>query len=207
MIDRFNDFQNYSLTKKLPSINSAKIAPALSSVVKIVFSGPESSGKTTRAQQLSRDLKYPWVAEYAREYLSEQSEPYTQADLLRIAQGQIAAEEKALSTSPDLLFCDTDLLTIKIWSEVKYGNCDPWIEEQVRSRPYDHYLLCAPDIPWTPDPLRENPYDRRALFVRYVSSLCQLERPFTVIAGKPAKRLATAHAVIRDVLEQHLEKV
>ncbi len=202
MLEGKRHFYSTSITNE-----SVKIIHALSSVAKIVFTGPESSGKTTLAQHLSKELNYPWVSEYARNFLTHLNRSYTEADLLDIARGQIAAEDAALAQSPQLLLCDTDLLTIKIWSEVKYGHCHPWIEQQVRERPYQHYLLCAPDLPWEPDPLREHPQDRRTLFVRYVSTLCQLKKPFTVVAGKADQRRATAHAVIKDVLDRQLVKV
>ena len=68
----------------------------MSSVAKIVLTGPESSGKTTLAQFLSRELDHPWVPEFAREYLTQINRPYTSTDLLEIARGQIQAEEQAL---------------------------------------------------------------------------------------------------------------
>ena len=32
----------------------------------------------------------------------------------------------------DILICDTDLITIKIWSEYKYGECENWIVQRSR---------------------------------------------------------------------------
>ena len=44
-------------------------------VKRIVLFGPESTGKTTLAKQLSEKYDVPWVAEYAREYLQEKWDP------------------------------------------------------------------------------------------------------------------------------------
>ena len=113
-------------------------------MLKIIITGPESCGKTTLARQLSAHFQTPLVEEYARIFFEEKQTPqYNAADLLKIAMGQSAAEKQAertllaqfpskkASNSPNLILCDTDLLTIKIWSEEKYGRCDPWIIERI----------------------------------------------------------------------------
>lgn len=53
----------------------------------IVITGPESSGKTTLANQLSAYWKVPLVKEVARDYLKE-IYSYQQHDLLEIAKQQ-----------------------------------------------------------------------------------------------------------------------
>jgi nicotinamide riboside kinase len=72
---------------------------ALSKPYIITIVGPESSGKTTLARQLSQILKVPWVPEYAREYLSGLGRPYEEQDLSVIAEGQL----KAISSVGDEL--------------------------------------------------------------------------------------------------------
>ena len=55
-----------------------------------------------------------------------------------------------------LLLCDTDAITVRIWSEEKFGRCDPrWSSSPRNGRTTGHWLLCRPDIPWEPDQLRE----------------------------------------------------
>ena len=39
--------------------------------LKIAFTGPESSGKSTLSSWLSAEIKLPLIEEYAREYLTE----------------------------------------------------------------------------------------------------------------------------------------
>ena len=121
----------------------------------IVITGPESSGKTTLTKALAKELNMGYTEEYAREYLNNNSN-YSQKDLLLIAQGQLL-EEKA-NLNPTAIH-DTDLITIKIWSEYKYNYCDPWIINQIEQQKSENrlYLLCKPDIIWEIDPLRENP--------------------------------------------------
>ena len=52
--------------------------------LKIAFTGPESSGKTTLAKWLSEELSAVCCDEFARKYL-EKKERYYQKDLTEIA--------------------------------------------------------------------------------------------------------------------------
>ncbi|MEO8067149.1 MAG: ATP-binding protein [Flavobacteriales bacterium] len=161
---------------------------------KIVITGPESSGKSTLALELSDALHGWYVSEAAREYLDGLERPYEEPDLLAIAREQLELEDQLAEEFQEegLMVCDTDLITIRIWSEEKYGRCDPWIVEQTERRHYDHWLLCKPDMPWAPDPQRENPYDRDRLFVKYEAMLRYLEKPYTVVDGGRRQRLLAA---------------
>ena len=89
-------------------------------VLKIIITGPESSGKTTLCSQLSTYFKYPLVSEYAREYIDQLDRSYNKDDLLEISKEQRNRE----FTGGKILLCDTDLITIKIWSLFKYNSCD-----------------------------------------------------------------------------------
>ena len=168
-------------------------------MLKVVVTGPESSGKTTLARTLAAHYQVPWVEEYARNYIEQLARPYQEADLLRIAQGQTQVEDKAAQNHPPLLICDTSLLVIYVWSHYHYGRCHPWIEQQLARRPVDHYLLCRPDLPWQPDPQRENPHDRPELFARYEKALH--EKSYTVVFGRGNVRLNTAISAVDCLLK------
>jgi len=146
---------------------------------KIIVTGAESSGKTTLCKNLSEHFKIPFAKEYASEFLNELGGNYKQNDLLEIAKGQLKSE-----LNSQLL--DTDLITIKIWSEYKYGNCDKWIIEQIEKQKTEKrfYLLCRPDIPWQEDKQRENPNEREKLFKIHKKELENLGYDYFVVEGK-----------------------
>tara|TARA_B100001758_G_C18382174_1_gene597871 strand:- start:833 stop:1333 length:501 start_codon:yes stop_codon:yes gene_type:complete len=149
-------------------------------MVKIIATGPESSGKTTLCKAISKHFKIPFNKEYAREYLNKLTDRnYVQQDLLKIAKWQLKAEKR-------IQLLDTDLITIKIWSEYKYGNCNNWILEEIEKQKKDSrlYFLCKPDIEWISDPLRENPKNRMTLFKLYKKELDNSDHNYTVIEGK-----------------------
>ncbi len=171
----------------------------------LVTTGPESSGKTTLAEQLGGALRAPLVTEASRDYLTDvyRRKPdyqYQPDDLLQIARLQHERELQALQPKPAHLVCDTDLLVILIWSEVKYGKVDPALTklfEQSLASTQRTYLLCDPRIPWQPDPLRENPHDRNALFDRYMVKLKVLGAEFTIVTGSESERLVQAQRMTK----------
>jgi len=160
----------------------------------IVITGPESSGKTTLTKALSKVLNTVYTEEYAREYLNNNSS-YRQDDLLHIAQGQLQKEK---ANNNPIAIHDTDLITIKIWSEYKYNQCNPWIIEQIEQQKSDNrlYLVCKPDIPWEADPLRENPSNRSELFEVYLSEIQNTKHPHFIIEGE--ERLEQALSKIQS---------
>jgi nicotinamide riboside kinase len=162
--------------------------------MKIVITGPESSGKTTLALSLSKQLGFGCVLEMARQYLKLTNGNYGQNSLFEIALLQ-NFEEKYIQSRHSNYVCDTDLLTIIIWAEQKYDTADvvwyKWWDEH----PPDLVLLCKPDIPWEPDPLRENPADRAMLFDIYVEKLEKSNRSFYIIEGSKEQRLAKAVSI------------
>ena len=171
-------------------------------IKKIVIIGPESTGKSTLSATLSDHFNEPWVPEYAREYLDALNRNYQYEDLIQIAKGQLRAEDTLAKTADKLLFCDTDLHVIKVWSDHKYGKTAPWILSRIAERKYDLYLFTEIDIPWQADKLREHPApEMRVHFQKLYSQLISATGvPFTVISGNWAKRNRTAIKAVKNLL-------
>ena len=157
--------------------------------LRIAITGPESTGKTALAQALADHFQTVWAPEYARHYLEKLGRPYRFEDLEPIARGQIQLEDDLAKQADRFLFCDTDMLVMKIWSEFKFGKCAPFITETLRERPYDLFVLCGTDIPWEYDPLRENPGERETLYHIYRQELSLLKAPFLEVTGNLLERL------------------
>jgi len=166
---------------------------------KIVVIGPESTGKSTLCEQLAAKYQTQWVPEYAREYLLKLGRPYHYEDLLIIAKGQIAEEERLThSISTPILFIDTDMYVMKVWCEFVFGKCHPFILDEIVKRKYDAYLLCNTDLPWIADELREYPdlESRERLYHMYRDLMINQQTPWVDIQGSYQERLTKAVAFV-----------
>ena len=166
-------------------------------VGKIAVVGPESSGKTTLCRALSCFFHTAWSPEYARYYLPSLGRTYVFEDIKAIGKGQLQWQRRDAGRARGILLCDTDLITLKVWSDYRFGITDSWILDQISRCPYQLTLLCRPDIPWEEDPLRENPHDRDELFLKFRQELQDWKVPFHEIGGtSQAGRLEKAVAYI-----------
>ncbi len=165
---------------------------------KIAIVGPESTGKSELCQHLARNYQTEWVPEYARFHLDRLLRPYEREDLGLIARGQLAWEDDKAAYASNYLFCDTNLIVIKVWSDYKYGSTDEWIEQALKDRKYDFYILANIDLIWRPDPQREHPKPqmRKELFSIYENYLKDNDLPYAVISGIEDVRTANAMKAI-----------
>lgn len=169
-------------------------------MIRIAFTGPESTGKTALAKEVSRELEGTYIEEFARTYLEDHGPDYFVGDLDIMAQGHGDAIQNC---SNELQLIDTDFLVFKIWSEYKYDAASPLIHSLVSENWFDLHVLCAPDFPWEEDELRENPEDRDKLFQLYVEALEKYRKPYIIVEGSMEKRLkktVTAIDQLRRIL-------
>ena len=157
--------------------------------LRIVLTGPESSGKTELTNSLSKYFKMPFVPEYAREYLSKKNKEYDLSDLLKINDIQTKIQK---ATDGEMVFWDTDILTIIIWAKEKFNTKNEIFEKSLNENVPHFYLLCNPDLDWEHDDLRESPNDRYRLLREYLSILTKRRIPYAHIQGKGKIRLANA---------------
>ena len=167
---------------------------------RIAITGPESTGKTWLAEKLASHYDTNMVSEYARTYFCDKEYKYTVDELITIAKRQIANEEGIAKFSNNLLFCDTDLIVMKIWSKVVFNYVPEWIKKHVSEHIYDLYLLCYPDINWKSDSLRNNPHDRQYLFKLYVNELEQNNFNYRIVKGIGAQRIENAVSFVNELI-------
>jgi nicotinamide riboside kinase len=166
---------------------------------KIAIIGPESSGKTTLAKIIEKNYDALYVKEYARTYLSKLKNPsnYSLQDLNNIAVEQFNAYKKAEETKPQLLVCDTEILTIKIWSEDKFNRSTKLIEDLLYKQNFDLYLLCKPDIPWEADPLREDEHRRDIIYKLYNNYCNENNLHFIIVQGNTTTRVKIIDEILK----------
>jgi nicotinamide riboside kinase len=174
----------------------------MQSIRQIVLTGPESTGKSTLSVQLAKSYHTYAVPEYAREYISNLKRPYTFSDIELIAQEQLNRGNELLKTANRFLFYDTHLIILKVWFLSRFKYYPQWIDDELRKKTVDLFLLCNYDIPWEPDPLRENGGEmRRLLFNVYKSEIEYYNYPYRIISGNTDERLARATIAINDFFD------
>lgn len=172
-------------------------------IIKIALFGPESTGKTTLAMQLAEYFKTAWVPEFARNYLQEKWDKTGKIcdadDMLPIAYGQTKLENDSISIANKFLFCDTNLMVTKVFSEVYYNFCEPKLDKAAREHEYDLFFLTDIDVPWEKDDLRDKAEGRDAVFAVFKQTLIDNNKPFITLSGDKDLRLNKAIVIINDL--------
>jgi len=166
--------------------------------LKIAFTGPESTGKTSLSMLVAETFDGVYIPEFSRGFLEKRNGFYEEQDLDTIAIGQCKASENVLISRNHLLVSDTDMTVMKVWSQFKYGRVSPVIEQLYQEESFDHLFLCDTDIPWEEDPLREHPESRDELFALYLEMIQAKTKNFTIVKGSLEERLNQ----VRQVLEE-----
>ena len=193
-----NDATVYNLEQHTPE-----------SVITVAVLGAESTGKTTLCRDLAAHFDSLWVSEYMRTYLQakwdDEQLTCTWDDLLPIAQGQIALENKLAkqvtqtSNENRYLFCDTSLFELMVYSHWYYGDCPAALEQAALAHHYDLILLTEVDIPWVADDLRDSPHQRDEISAYFASQLSKHRKPFQRISGDRKERVRQVVAQLADI--------
>ena len=124
---------------------------------------------------------------------------------MTIARGQLESEDRyaatVMASGGDLLFIDTDMYVMKVWSEFVFDRCETWILEQIARRRYTGYLLCRTDLPWAEDELREYPdlVTRERLFHIYKDILVNQSTPWIEVGGEGEGRVRAGVEAVRKL--------
>ena len=175
------------------------------SCIRVVFFGPESTGKTTLAKALAKAFKTRWVPEFAREYLEEKlartGEICTPEDIYPIAEGQMRLENQALQQADIFLFCDTNLLSTEVYAKAYFdGWCDTRVLEANKVNHYDLYFLTDIDVPFEQDLLRDRPHQRQEMFAAFKTALNKHNITYTILQGSHEARILQ----MMDYLKQYV---
>jgi len=133
-------------------------------IVKVVFLGAESTGKSTITKALARRYNTEYMPEYGAEYWLEHQQNMTLApeELVTIARRHVEIENKLLLTSNKFLFIDTNAITTYMYAKDYHGYALPELESLAKDcrHRYDITILCEDDIPY------DDTWDRRGLEMR-----------------------------------------
>lgn len=168
-------------------------------VRRVAVVGAESTGKSTLCARLRAELRTPVVGEWTRVLAEAGAGTMRSEDVQLIARTQIATED-ALARHADgdqpILVVDTELRTLRLWARRRYDGAPPaWIEDEIARRPYDLYLLCAPDIPFVGAPERDEPTARAKMHDDLVDAL-RGQRVVVLTGSRDERFQVAADAII-----------
>jgi HTH-type transcriptional regulator, transcriptional repressor of NAD biosynthesis genes len=166
-------------------------------VRRVCLLGGESTGKTTLAMALARELKTVWVPEYGREVWTEKAGRLELADMERIGRVQVAREEKAARHANRFVICDTSPLTTLFFSLHLFGRVEPGLE-RLAERAYDLTVLCPPDFGFVQDGIRHGGSFRDEQHAWYLRQLTERDIPFLLAPGPLRERIDLVRAALPD---------
>ncbi len=170
---------------------------------RILITGAESTGSTTLASELAERFGSTWVAEYGRDYSvpkDRRGERWATTEFLHIGLTQQAREDAAARDANRVLFCDTDALATAIWHEQYLGAFGFLVAAVTWSDRYDLVLLTDADFAWSDDGTRNSDEVRQRMHRHFIEELERRRRPYEIVSGTPAERLACAERLIADRL-------
>lgn len=174
--------------------------------IKVVFFGPESTGKSVLCERLAAHYNTVFVSEFSRIYAeakAHKQQQLSREDVLPIAIGQMALENTQLKNTKNLLICDTDLLETKVYSEYYYdGFCPPSVKKQALLNVYDLYFLTYIDTTWKADGIRDQPNNRQELFNIFEGELQSNKKTYVTLKGDFESKFQTCVQYIDDLLKQ-----
>jgi HTH-type transcriptional repressor of NAD biosynthesis genes len=164
----------------------------------VCLHGPESSGKTTLANRLTKHFGTCLAPEYGRTYTDVFGTDVKSDDLLRIAHGQNASIEAARRCARGLVISDTDAVLTAVWADLLNGSRDPWFDQKLAVS--DLYLLTDIDMPWVDDGTRyfSEIETRRKFFAACEGELQIRNLPYVKISGDEEQRFEMAVEAIRE---------
>jgi len=159
------------------------------SIIKFIFVGPESTGKTTLCKFLSEKYSTPWVSEMCRIVAEEKTtiiDPNIDADninfnfdlndFILMANRQNQEEYELSQKAKNILICDNDSFALTIWCERYLGKYYNEIYDIYQNAEYLEndkkiYILTKPNVPFVQDGLRDGEHIRDWMFDRFLEEL------------------------------------
>jgi len=168
----------------------------------LIFTGVESTFKSTLAKAVGEALAREVCGGFAREYLDgldpkPSMHSFPKEHFEAIARGQLLTQKNSGYYETGQQIFDTDGLTLAVWGSDKYGVEDSqWLAPGGPS----FYLLCAPTNTYTEEEYRVDGHRREELHQKFVDLLKELGRPYLILREPVFEdRLYEALRIIKEL--------
>lgn len=167
-------------------------------VKKICFYGPESTGKSTMAEKMALHYQTTFVPEVARELIN--SNDITIDDIIKIGTAQTERVKEKTNSANKLVFCDTDLISTKIYSQYYLNEVPQILNDLEKEICYDLYFLLDIDVEWVADHLRDFGDRRLEMFNLFKSELEKRRITYIQISGDYKTREEKIRKIVDSIL-------
>lgn len=167
-------------------------------VKKICFYGPESTGKSTMVEKMAMHYQTTFVPEVARELIS--SNDITIHDIIKIGTAQTERVKEKTNVANKIVFCDTDLITTKIYSQYYLNEVPQILNDLENEICYDLYFLLDIGVEWVADHLRDFGDRRLEMFNLFKDELEKRGINYIQISGNYREREEKIKKIIDSIL-------
>ena len=167
-------------------------------VERVVLMGAESTGKSTLADRLARELGTEHVQEYGREHYAARGGQLDLDDYVTIARVHREREDEAIRRANRYLFVDTNAITTMFFSHYYEGDSLPELRRlaEACADRYRHVIVCDDDIPFEQDGWRDNVVWRGRMQGMVLHDLAVRRIPFHVVHGSLEDRVAQVRSIL-----------
>lgn len=171
-------------------------------LLKCVFLGTVSTGKSTLVEALASHCNTVGVPEYGRVYWAEhqQNRRLRPDELDTIATTHQAWEYRMAHGAQDVVFVDTNALTTRLFCIDYHGQSTPTLEALAHANAsrYDLFFLCLDDIPYDDTWDRSGPQKREVLQQQILADLHRRKIPYHLVAGSVDERMRSVGRTIAE---------
>lgn len=172
-------------------------------IVKIVFLGAMSTGKTTITEALAKRYNTTFADEYGRHYWTEhQVDRRINIEAFNtIAVEHIKCENEAIKDANKYFFVDTNAITTYMYSLDYHGKAPSLltkIAEENATR-YNVFFLCDDDIPYDDTWDRSGDAKRHVFQKQIIDDLNRRGITYTVLSGSLEERILKVETVLKNL--------
>ena len=171
-------------------------------VIKAVFVGAMSTGKSTLTCALAKRYHTTYVSEYGRDYWTEhQVDRRISLEAFdEICIGHIEREEEAYQNADTYCFVDTNAITTYMFAMDYHGKAPKLLEQTalLNYKRYDLFFLCEDDIPYDDTWDRSGDQKRKVFHKQIIADLKERRIPYIPLAGTLEERMKKVDQVLSE---------
>lgn len=171
-------------------------------IIKVVFLGAMSTGKSTITEALALKYDTTYASEYGREYWTKNqiNRRISLNEFNDIAIEHIKREEEAILKANKYCFIDTNAITTYMYSLDYHNNATELLRKfaNENSQRYDIFFLCDDDIPYDDTWDRSGSQKRYVFQKQIISDLHQRHIPYIKISGSLEERINKVDYILKE---------